>query len=78
MCKKVLGPPKRYSPLHLKFQKRPAPWNYNSSKFISTPSPNFKGGLIPCIIVYLLENQNLNLLFGKITICNFPVSFASS
>ena len=41
----------------LKFQKRPVAWSYSSLKFISTPLI-FGRGLIPCIIVYLPENQN--------------------
>ena len=44
MRKKVPGPPRKYS-TPLKFQKRPAPWNYNSAKFINPPSPpDFREG----------------------------------
>ena len=49
MCKKVPGPlGDIYTPPPLKFQKRPATCNYNSSQFI---------------IVYLPENQNNNIHF---------------
>ena len=61
MCKEVPAPPPmRYRlppPPSLKFQKRPAPGNYNSSKFISTP-PILGRGLIPYIIVYLTEHAS--------------------
>ena len=36
MCKKVLRPQDNIVP-QPKSQKRPAPWNYNSLKFINTP-----------------------------------------
>ena len=58
MCKEVPAPlPMRYSTPPLKFQKRPAPGNYNSSKSISTP-PILGRGLIPYIIVYLTEHAS--------------------
>ena len=48
MCKKVPAPlPMRYStpPPPLKISETTSPWNYNSSKFISTlPPPNFREG----------------------------------
>ena len=53
MCKKAPPFPRRkysYSP-PLKYQKRPALWSYNSSKFISAPLI-LERDLIPCIIVY--------------------------
>ena len=65
MRKKVLGPPKRYGLPHLKFLKRPTPWNYGSSKFINplpSPPPKFREASF----------------FGKTTICTFPITFASS
>ena len=42
MCKKLSALPPGDIALPLQLQKRPAPWSYSSSKFISTP--NFRDG----------------------------------
>ena len=62
MCKKVLvpPPPRRYSTSPPKILEKTRPLELWQFKTHQDP-PNFrKGALIPCVIVYLLENQNLN------------------
>ena len=68
MCKKVLDTlplPKEIISLPRKISEKFSPlelWQFK----IHQHSPNFrKGALIPCVIVYLLENQNLNLFLVK-------------
>ena len=70
MFKKVLDPPpppspRRYSSLPRKILEKISSlelWQFK----IHQHSPNFrKGALILCVIVYVLENQNLNLFLVK-------------
>ena len=56
-----------------KFRKDQSPWNYNSSKFISTHQILGRQ-LTPSIIVYFPKNQNLKL-FGKIKNIHFSSNF---
>ena len=62
MFKKVPGLPRRYSPT-LKFHIRAAPWNYNSSKFISAYTPLIFLILgrwpIPYFIVYFTVDEKM-------------------
>ena len=76
MCIKLLDPLRRYSP-HLKFQKRQAPWNYGSSKFIKTPLIFGEGCHTICHCLPPRKPE-FEPFFGKITICTFPVTFTSS
>ena len=56
-----------------KIRKDQSPWNYNSSKFISTHQILGRR-LTPSIIVYFPENQNLKL-FGEIKNIHFSSNF---
>ena len=77
-AKKYQSPPLGDIALPLKFQKRAAPWNYNSSKFISTPPKNFREGVHTMYHCIPPGKPEFEPFFDKITICTFPVTFANS
>ena len=58
----------------LEFRKRPAAWNYNSSKFISTPPPNFRERAHTMYHCIPPRKREFEPFFGKILICTFPPS----
>ena len=76
MCKKVPSP-NEIQPPPLKFQNRPAPWDYNSSKFIIAPLTVGRGThtINHCIPH---KKTKFESFFVKIAICIFPVTVTNS